>query len=107
MPPSVTGPPAYTVALADDHPVVRAGLRALLAAEPAVEVIAEFADLPSTRRGVQQLKPAILVLDLTMGGTSALPSIPDLLAARPGLKIVVLTMHDDPGFAREALRLGA
>jgi two-component system, NarL family, response regulator NreC len=103
----MTGPGPFTVALADDHPVVRAGLRTLLSAESAVEVVAEFPDLPSTRRGVRELQPAILLLDLTMSGSSALQTIPELLAARPGLKVVVLTMHEDPGFAREALRLGA
>jgi DNA-binding NarL/FixJ family response regulator len=93
--------------LADDHPVVRAGLRSLLSNEPAVEVIAEFHDLPTTLQGVRELQPAILLLDLTMSGASALPAIPELLAARSGLIIIVLTMHEDPGFAREALRLGA
>ena len=108
MPYGMTAPSLpFTVALADDHPVVRAGLRTLLSAEPTVEVVAEFSDLPSTQRGVREVQPAILLLDLTLSGTSALPNIPELLAARPGLKIIVLTMHEDPGFAREALRLGA
>lgn len=107
MPQGLMAPATFTVALADDHPVVRAGLRSLLAGEPAVQVVAEFADLPSTQRGVREQQPAILLLDLTLGGVSALPVIPELLAARPGLKIIVLTMHEDPGFAREALRLGA
>ena len=107
MPHGMSTPPPFTVALADDHPVVRAGLRSLLTAEPAVEVVAEFGDLASTQRGVLEVKPAVLLLDLTLSGASALPSIPDLLAGCPGMKIIVLTMHDDPGFAREALRLGA
>jgi len=107
VPDKVTGPARLTIALADDHPVVRAGLRSLLAAEPAVEVVAEFGDLPATLRGVRDVQPAILLLDLTMSGTSALQMIPDLLASRRGLEIIVLTMHEDPGFAREALRLGA
>ena len=81
----MTAPARPTIALADDHPVVRAGLRSLLAAEPAVEVVAEFSDLPSTLRGVRDVQPAILLLDLTMSGTSALQVIPDLLAARRGL----------------------
>lgn len=107
MPGSVATSSRLTVALADDHPVVRAGLRTLLSAEPAVEVVAEFNDLPMTVRGVRELQPAILLLDLTMSGSSALQVIPDLLAVRNGLKIIILTMHEDPGFAREALRLGA
>jgi two-component system, NarL family, response regulator NreC len=96
-----------TVALADDHPVVRAGLRTLLSSEPDFDVVAEFQDLATTMRGVREFQPAILLLDLTMQGCSALQAIPDLLAARGGMKIIILTMHEDPGFAREALRLGA
>jgi two-component system response regulator NreC len=98
---------ARTVVLADDHPVVRAGLRSLLQAEPSLRVVAEFADLPSTVRGVPRLQPDVLVLDLVMAGASSLPAIPGLLASRVGLQVIVLTMHDEPGFAREALRLGA
>ena len=93
--------------LADDHPVVRAGLRTLLQAEPSLKVVAEFADLPSTVRGVPALRPDVLVLDLAMAGSSSLTAIPGLLASSPGLRLIVLTMHDEPGFAREALRLGA
>jgi len=95
------------VVLADDHPVVRAGVRTLLQAQPSLKVVAEFADLPSTVRGVPTLRPDVLVLDLAMAGSSSLTAIPGLLASSPGLRLIVLTMHDEPGFAREALRLGA
>jgi two-component system response regulator NreC len=70
-------------------------------------VVAEFDDLPRTVSGVATLKPDALVLDLVMAGESSLDAIPGLLAGTPGLRIVVLTMQEDPGFAREALRLGA
>ncbi len=96
-----------TLVLADDHPVVRAGLRTLLQADPSLHVVAEFADLPSTMRGVPSLRPDVLVLDLAMAGSSSLSAIPQLLASSRGLRLIVLTMHDEPGFAREALRLGA
>lgn len=95
------------VALADDHPVVRSGLRSLLAAEPGLQVVAEFDTLPRTRSGLREHHPDLLLLDLVMAGVSTLAAIPELLGAMPGLKIVVLTMHEDPAFAREALRLGA
>jgi len=107
----MTGPAppdaGWTVVLADDHPVVRAGVRTLLQAQPSLKVVAEFADLPSTVRGVPTLRPDVLVLDLAMAGSSSLSAIPGLLASSPGLRLIVLTMHDEPGFAREALRLGA
>lgn len=95
------------VALADDHPVVRAGLRTLLEADDAVRVVAEFDDLPRTLSGVPVVRPDVLLLDLAMAGESSLGAIPMLLAATPGMRIVILTMQEEPGFAREALRLGA
>ncbi|MEE4590429.1 response regulator transcription factor [Streptomyces sp. DSM 41524] len=52
-------------------------------------------------------QPSVLVLDLTMAGQSSLPSIPDLLAASPGTRILILTTQEDPAFARAALRIGA
>ena len=100
-------PLTQTLAIADDHPVVRAGIRTLLESEPSLTVVAEFDDVPSIRHGLQSLQPAALLLDLTMAGASTLELIPQLLATTPQLRIIVLTMHDDPGLAREALRLGA
>jgi len=95
-----------TVVLADDHAVVRSGLRMLLEAESDIEVLAEAADVESTARYVLGHKPAVLVLDLNMGPESSLPLIPDFLARSPETAIVMLTMQDDPAFAREALRAG-
>jgi two-component system response regulator NreC len=95
------------VALADDHPVVRAGLRALLEADGGVRVVAEFEDLPRTLAGAPRVRPDVLVLDLAMAGESSLSAVPALLGGVPGMRIVILTMQEDPGFAREALRLGA
>lgn len=93
--------------LADDHLVVRAGLRSLLSTDSGFDVVAEAHDVPSTRRAVQALRPDVLVLDLTMGDDSSLRAIPELLQAAPSMRVLVLTMHEDPAFAEEALRLGA
>ncbi|MFD3457394.1 response regulator [Streptomyces sp. NPDC058691] len=98
---------ATTVVLADDHLVVRAGMRLLMAADPAFDVIAETATVPETLDAVRQHHPRVLVLDLTMSGRSSLPTIPGLLSASPGTRILVLTMQEDPAYAREALRTGA
>lgn len=108
----MTGPSSspdgvLTVALADDHPVVRAGLTTLLEADDDVRVVAEFEDLPETLSGVRAVRPDVLVLDLAMAGESSLSAVPALLEGAPGMRIVILTMQEDPGFAREALRLGA
>jgi two-component system response regulator NreC len=96
-----------TVVLADDHAVVRNGLRMLLEAEPDLEVVAEAGDMDDTRRYVGAHRPTVLVLDLNMPEGSSLPSIPELLERSPETAIVVLTMQNDPAFAREALRAGA
>ena len=95
------------VVIADDHAVVRSGLKALLEAEPDLEVTGEAGDLRSTLTFVRAQEPAVLVLDLNMGGESSLDAIPELLEASPSTAIVVLTMQDDPAFAREAMRAGA
>src|SRR5512142_2503074 len=96
-----------TIVLADDHQVVRAGLRMLLPAEGDFEVVAEAGDVATTERRVVAYHPRVLVLDLNMPGGSSLPAIPRLREAAPETQIVVLTMQNDPAFAREALRSGA
>lgn len=96
-----------TIVIADDHGVVRAGLRLLLEAETGFEVVAEAEDVPSTERYVRARRPSVLVLDLNMPGGSSLASIPALRRETPETQIVVLTMQDDPAFAREALKAGA
>jgi two-component system, NarL family, response regulator NreC len=96
-----------TVVLADDHPVVRSGLRMLLEAEQDIEVVAEAGDVDAARRSVLGYKPTVLVLDLNMPGGSSLEAMPSIAAASPATSVVVLTMQDDPAFAREALRAGA
>ena len=98
---------AISIVLADDHAVVRSGLRMLLEAEQDLEVVAEAGDVEATRRYVLGHKPAILILDLNMPGGSSLEAIPDLIDSSPATAIVVLTMQEDPAFAREALRAGA
>jgi two-component system response regulator NreC len=96
-----------TIVVADDHAVVRTGLRLLLDAEPELEVIAEAGDMPDTIRMVQARRPAVLVMDLNMPGGSGLDAIATLSASTPESAVVVLTMQDDPAFARRALQNGA
>ena len=101
------GADRVTVVIADDHEVVRSGLRTLLEREPDMEVAAEAGDVRSTMAHVRARQPDVLVLDLNMSDGPSLPAIPELLEASPGTAIVVLTMQSDPAFAREALRAGA
>lgn len=95
------------IVLADDHAVVRSGLRLLLDAEPDFEVIAEASDVDSAKRYVRGHHPAVLVLDLNMPGGSSLEAIPLIREESPETQIVVLTMQQEPAFAREALGGGA
>ena len=92
--------------LADDHAVVRAGLRTLLESEGEFEVVAEAGDVDAARRYLLGHQPDVLVLDLNMPGEDSLAAIPSFHEASPDTKIVVLTMQEDPAFAREALRQG-
>ncbi len=100
-------PATTTILVADDHAVVRSGLRLLLDAEEDFEVVAEAGDVSSTLRSVRGHKPDVLILDLNMPGEPSLPAIPQLRENSPDTQIVVLTMQSDPAFAREALRAGA
>jgi two-component system response regulator NreC len=99
---------AITIVLADDHHVVRSGLRLLLDAEPGLEVVADAADADAAVRSVLGHKPTVLVLDLNMpGAVTSLDAIPMVHDRSPDTAVVVLTMQEDPSFARHALRAGA
>lgn len=102
-----TATDTITVVLADDHPVVRGRLRMLLDSQDDFEVVAEAGDVDAARRSVLRYQPAALVLDLSMPGGSSLDVIPVVQEMSPDTAVVVLTMQEDPAFAREALRAGA
>jgi two-component system, NarL family, response regulator NreC len=95
------------IVIADDHSVVRRGLRQLLELENGFEVVAEAIDVDSARRYVAGHRPDVLVLDLSMPGGSSLDAIPVLRAESPMTNIVVLTMQNEPAYARQALGAGA
>jgi two-component system response regulator NreC len=93
-----------TVVIADDHTVVRQGLRMLIDNEDGLQVIAEAGSVPDAERLTRAHRPTVLVLDLNMPGGSSLEAIPRLCTETA---VVVLTMQDDPAFARQALQAGA
>lgn len=101
------GDEPITVVLADDHVVVRSGLRLLLESEPGIEVVGEAGDVASTVAAVEEHAPAVLVLDLHMPDEPSLPLIARLAESCPDTRVVVLTAQRDPSFAGEAMRLGA
>jgi two-component system response regulator NreC len=100
-------PGTIRVVIADDHAVVRRGLRQVLEAEGGFELVAEAADLEAARRYTRGHHPDVLVLDLNMPGGSTLDAIPEIRAESPRTQIVVLTMQDEPEYARRALGAGA
>src|SRR4051795_8000232 len=101
-------PADITIVLADDHAVVRSGLRLLLDQAGGLHVVSEAGDAETALRTVLGHKPTVLVLDLNMPGElSSLDAIPRVADASPGTRVVVLTMQEDPEFARRALRAGA
>jgi two-component system response regulator NreC len=98
--------PTLRIVIADDHSIVRRGLRQVLESEAGLEVVAEADDIESARRYTRGHKPDVLVLDLNMPGGSTLDAIPEIRAESPETKIVILTMQNEPAYAREALGAG-
>jgi two-component system response regulator NreC len=96
-----------TIVVADDHAVVRGGLRRLLDAEPDFHVVAEAGDVDDTKATVAEHRPAILLLVLHMPGGGSLHALGAIRDASPATAILILTMQDDPGYAREAMSRGA
>ena len=95
------------VLVVDDHAVVRAGLRLLIDREQSMVVVDEAADANEAIFRVMEHKPDVLLIDVTLPGESGIEAIPKLLAASPDTKILVLSMHDDPRYVREAFAAGA
>jgi DNA-binding NarL/FixJ family response regulator len=93
--------------LADDHPVVRVGIRNLLEGEPEFTVVGEVADALEVIRQVEALTPDVLVLDLMMPGLNGLEITRRLSRSAPHTRIIVLSMHANEAYVIEALRSGA
>jgi two-component system, NarL family, response regulator NreC len=98
--------PVIRVVIADDHAIVRRGLRMLLDGEGGFEVVAEAGDAQAARRYVHGHHPDVLVLDIQMPGGSSLEMVPAIRAESPETQIVVLTMQDEAAYARQAMRAG-
>ncbi|QDD07110.1 response regulator transcription factor [Candidatus Methylopumilus planktonicus] len=96
-----------TIVLVDDHAVVRAGVRRLLEQEPLFEVIAEAESGEKAYQILAELKPDVMVMDLSMPGMGGLEAIRRILMRYEKTKILVLSMHEDLSFANQALKLGA
>jgi two-component system, NarL family, response regulator NreC len=96
-----------SIFLADDHPVVRRGMRALLEAQPDFSIVGEASDGLETVRLVERVKPEVLVLDLMMPGLSGLEALRIVRERTPETGVVVLSMYSNNAFIAEALKIGA
>lgn len=95
------------VLLADDHAVLRAGLRLLLTGQNEFEVVAEASTGSEALSLAEKLQPDLILLDLSMPGLGGMDVLPTLRKMTPSAKILILTMHDDPQYLRQALKQGA
>jgi two-component system response regulator NreC len=95
------------ILLVDDHAVVRSGLRLLLDREEGMTAVDEAATADEAIFRMIEHKPDVLLIDVTMPGTSGIEAIPKLLEASPATKVLVLSMHDDPRYVRDAFAAGA
>jgi two-component system, NarL family, response regulator NreC len=98
---------AVKVLIVDDHAVVRAGLRRLVEEEQDMHVVGEAGNVRDAIFETRTTKPDLILLDVLMPGESGLDGLPKLLHEQPAVKILVLSMEDDPRYVREAFSAGA
>ncbi len=96
-----------TLVLADDHQIVRQGLRAILRTEPDFQLVGEASDGLETVRLVERLQPHVLIADLMMPGLNGFEVTRQVTRRVPRTRVVVLSMHSDVAYVREALSAGA
>lgn len=99
--------PPIQVHIADDHAVLRAGLRLLIESQADMKVVGESGDAAETLKRLAESAPDVLTLDLTMPGGGGVPLLKRLTTEMPRLRVVVLTMHDEPEYFRSAMAAGA
>ncbi len=95
------------VLLCDDHRIFREGLRTLLEKNPGLSVVGEAGDGPGAVKKAQELAPDIVLMDISLPNLNGIEATRRILALRPQVKVIVLSMHSDPRFVREALTAGA
>jgi len=95
------------ILLADDHAVLRAGLRLLIDNQPDLEVVGEADEGAEAIAKARELQPDLILLDLSMAGLDGLATLPVLKDELPDTRVLILTMYDDAGYLQETLRAGA
>ena len=95
------------IVVADDHTIVREGLKQILAGQPDFEVVAEAADGHEVMKRVRELDFDVLLLDMSMPGKSGVELVKQVRSEKPKLRILILTMHEEHQYAVRAIRAGA
>jgi DNA-binding NarL/FixJ family response regulator len=95
------------VLIVDDHTLLRAGLRALLAQDPSIEIVGEAADGRDAVRAVGQLAPHLVLMDLTMPGMNGIEAVTEIKRRYPDVRILVMTLHKTEDFIHASLKAGA
>ena len=95
------------VLIADDHALVRAGIRRLIDGAAALEIVGEAADGTEALSLIPDLDPDVVLLDITMPRLNGLSALTRLVAEHPGLKVIILSMHDNEEYVWQALHSGA
>lgn len=95
------------VLLVDDHCIVREGIRALIAAEPEVEVVGEADNGRQAVQLARELAPDVVIMDISMRGLNGVEATRQIISASAGVKVLALSMHSDRSFVAQMLRAGA
>lgn len=95
------------VFIADDHPILRGGIKSAIATLSGYEVVGEADTGPEALKGISTLKPDLVIMDITMPGMSGITVTKHVTEAMPGIRVIILSMHAEPVYAVDAFRAGA
>jgi len=95
------------ILIADDHAILRSGLKMLINAQPDMEVIAEAPDGDRAVQAARDTRPNVALLDLTMPGSGGMGALEEIARCCPDTRVLILSMHDDPAYLRSVLAAGA
>jgi DNA-binding NarL/FixJ family response regulator len=97
----------FTILLVDDHPLVREWLATLINQQPDLQAIGEASNITQAMELISSLKPQVVIVDISLEGSSGINLIKDIKAAAPNVAVIVLSMHDESLYAERAFRAGA